>query len=354
MMRVMEITREAIRNVGPRHWIIGGAGAVTIAVLVYTTAMSAWGALEAEQARRDAGGLVVVVEAAGDADISVMTCEGINGLDGVGAAGGIYGMSNPEYTIVPQLGTVPTLAVTRHALEVWDASVGAAMVVTGEDVSNLHGIVSGTRMRVVDGATGATRTVDAVLRSGVPIEILRSRISVVTFTDARLHTCWVRAKPGLESTVESMTRATLAGTSVVVTRFHPDPLGAPTPLTLWEGYTGALPWLTAGGAMALVIFGVAWSRRAEYAVYRTFGASRSDIALMVAIEVVDVLLPAAALGATYGVVAQAVVHGTGVTFDIAEVCACYVVASCAVALALVPLGVFISMRGNVLEQLKDR
>jgi hypothetical protein len=60
------------------------------------------------------------------------------------------------------------------------------------------------------------------------------------------------------------------------------------------------------------------------------------------------------LGTSVGMLAQAVIHGTGITWEIAEVCARYVVAGGAIALALVPAGVLLTMRGNTLEQLKDR
>lgn len=354
MLRPREVVTEAVRNLGPRHWIVFSSIALTSAILVYITAQVAWAALGAEQARRDAGGLVVVAESAGAGHLSVQDCERLNGLAGVGAAGGVYAEDPPVLAALRVRGTAPTLGVTVHAVDVWDESANGVTVVAGDDISDVLGLSAGVTLHV--GATGEvpTLTVGSVLRPGVPVESLRSRVSVVIMNDEPLSTCWVRARPGFESIVQSVTAMELAGKPVVVTRFHPDPPDAPNPAALWESYTAKSPSILGGVAIALVALGVSWSRRSEFAVYRTFGVRRHDTAIMVFAETLIIAMPALALGAAWGLVAQAMVSGMGMTSDIAWVSARFVTASGAIALALAPLGALISMRGNVLEQLKDR
>src|SRR5690606_21734865 len=69
-----------------------------------------------------------------------------------------------------------------------------------------------------------------------------------------------------------------------------------SPEEQWQDYSSLRPGLAAGGLGALFISTFLWSRRSEFAAYRTFGTTSSQIGLMVLAELALVYVPALAVG----------------------------------------------------------
>lgn len=129
------------------------------------------------------------------------------------------------------------------------------------------------------------------------------------------------------------------------------------PLSTVDIANGTPPGSTRVAEGAVLAWLSLWSRRAELAVYRTFGSTRCEVAFLVLVELGLVLLPATVAGATVGlgVLAwQSEALPRPATVETLAATGTTLAAGALLGLALGSGSALLVARGNLHEQLKDR
>jgi hypothetical protein len=227
--------------------------------------------------------------------LSGTRCEELATLSGVMAVGGVESVAwmhstlSPGYLIQEIQGTAGLTSLYWPSTE----GVGSDSVV---------GDIAATRLGLVDGAklplaTGPVLTVGTVAKHSVFNDEYDSSVFVAVPASAPIYECDVRAAPGARASVE----ATLVGwfgggVKTFVAPLYVDQSTAATPAEqLAERYSQYGPPLG-----ALILIGAAllgWvSRRAEFALYRLLGATRPQLAYVMAAEFFSVTAAPIAVG----------------------------------------------------------
>lgn len=167
--------------------------------------------------------------------------------------------------------------------------------------------------------------------------------------------CWVEFEPG----------SFAAGQGALAARFADDGVGPAVrpylradqftrnPLAEFASRPQKTGWIAAGALLGALFWLMTWFRRGELGLYLALGTPRTMVAFMQAAEG-WVLVAAAEVAAVVYALAVCVALDRPLTFDQALVAARTSGSAALVALALIPLGPLVIVRGNILELLKDR
>lgn len=349
--RPTALLNEARANIGPRHLVLFVAFAVILAALGTLIGDQGQRAVDQEIASREAGALVWVVRANEHEALSVADCLNLASQDGVASTGGaLVRQPAHELLAVPGL-SVPTMLIVPGSLEVWTlgAPVGPAV---GSDLESLGLATVGTVL--VDPATRDASEIMQRVPPSVPVDRLRARVILPAAPVEPLSECWVRFDPSTASSGRDLLAHVFAGEDASISRHLVPPSELDGPTEQWRSATALQPWLVAGLLCAITGALLAFGRRQELAVYRTFGTSRSQIATIVSVETVIVLIPATLVATVASLLlAGALNRGTlmpGVTIAMAQ----QVAAASLVLLSLTPAATCLVIGGDLTAQLKDR
>ncbi|WP_341360909.1 hypothetical protein V5H98_07380 [Georgenia sp. M64] len=347
-----ELAHEAWANQGPRQLILALIALGTLAGIAILTGLQAIRAIDQESARREGGSLVWMAIADEDAALDSVVCDDLNDGRGVAAAGGVFAAMPPTLTAFSGGPPVPTAYVTPRATTVWTPHDLSGQVVLGRDLAKTRSVGVGSALRTADGAS--TVIVDAQTTGAVAHAGARSRVLIPRAPGGLLTECWVRMEPGAINSGENLLRFAFAGEHADIVPFTPAISGVLSPSQQWRAFAATYPWVAGGVVLGLVGVLLAWSRRSELAVYRTFGTTRAEVALMLWIEAAIAMVPAAFLAATAAMLYLSAIEGGPVLREVLVVLARTIGAAAAIALALIPPGAVVAMRGRLVDQLKDR
>ncbi|MDR3201796.1 MAG: hypothetical protein LBT54_01450 [Bifidobacteriaceae bacterium] len=349
--RFGELTGEALANVGPKHRALGLVVVAVLSAIGCLLGLQGGRAIEQARAQRDAGSAVVVVIAGESRPLSAARCEALGGLGGVEAAGGV-GLDRPDNPVAFAGG--PGLVaryVTPGAVRVWSrrAPLGTALV--GPELIAVNALAGNS---ILFWADGATTRLGGVAPEPLPPAGLRDAVLVPRAPEFGLSECWLRLAPGMVDRGLELAEFAFSGHDAVVTpHIKPDPNLA-SPLEQWTAVAGMRPWLAGGAVIAVVGALMTWTRRSEFAVYRTFGTTTGQIGWMVFTESAAVMVPAALAAVPICLLATGQLVPGGFSGELALVVARTVAAAALLGLAGATALGMIATRGNLAAQLKDR
>jgi hypothetical protein len=340
---------------GPRQVAFG---AVVFAVLcgaglVY--AVQGSGAIRQQEALESAGSLVVDVRYEEGNDLALpldgRVCEALNSMAGVEAAGGVVLMSPDPVAAFKSGPPLPARYVTVNALRVWDPRAELGLIAVGGNLESTGAVSVGSTLVWGDGRTSIIATRAASL---VAPDVLASAVVLPHVADAELQECWIKMVPGQLEAGVNLARAAFAGTGATIIPWLDEPKQIMTPAQQWHAFADGRPWVAVSILLAVFAGLLSWTRRSEFAVYRAFGTSDSQLVTMILIETLIAVLPAT-LGAVTvtPVVAASMVHET-IDAELIEVVTRIVIAIAVLTVALTPLASRTALRGKIADQLKDR
>jgi hypothetical protein len=349
--RLSELVREARGNLGPRQVLFGAVAVVVLSSLGILTGLSATRALEQERDRRAAGGLTWVADRSDERPLAAASCEALNRVDGVAAAGGV--VDGIAVSVYPFVGAnpLPVRQVTPHALAAWTDEHYGTTLVLGRDLEALGQAALGST--IVNESGTEVGIIGARLDPAVPVGALRASVLVTVAPTAPLSACWVRMQPGAYSVGGQVLGPAFAGQGARVSEFLPASRG-PSPYERWADFAGIQPWIAAGALLVIVAALLAWTRRSELAVYRAFGTTRRQLAVVLWIETLAVLVVAASLAGSLSLLVVGSADGGGLERDVSAIMLRLITAAAALTLAVAPALSVLMQRGNLADQLKDR
>lgn len=350
--RSAELTREAWANSGPRQLILAILTAFVLTAVAILTGYQAIQTISQESSRREAGSLVWTAIADDDSALSAAACEALGVNRGVSAAGGIFGIRPPDLTAFSGGPPVPTVFVTPHAPRVWTPDTALGHVVAGPDVIQTHAVGVGTTLVTRDPNTKVL--VDAQAPDTLAHAGLRSRVAIPQAPQGLLTECWLRMEPGVVALGEDLLRFTFADAELTVAPHLRPSAEILSPAQQWQAFAATHVGIAGGILIGLVGTLLAWTRRAELAVYRTFGTNRGELALMLLVETVIVLIPAALTTAITALLVLGVMADGAIPREVLAAVGAVVGAATAATVAIAPLGALIATQGRVFDHLKDR
>lgn len=349
--RLRALVQEARANIGPRHIVQLVAFIVLLTVLGTLLGSQGQRAVEQEIASRAAGSLVWTVRANENEALSVASCLGLVANDGVAAAGGVMSLQ-PAYELdaVPGF-RVPTMLITPGALEVWDPNAPSGAAV-GSDLEALGTVSVGTVL--VEHMNGASSEIRGRLSHSIPVDRLRARAILPAAPVGTLSECWIRFAPSTAADGRDLLVHVFAGEDAAISRHLVPSAEIDGPAEQWSATTALQPWLVTGLLCAIAGALLSVGRRQEFAVYRTFGTSRSQVATIVSIETAITLLLAMPLSALSSILIVGALHGGAITPGVTITMAQQLAAAGLALLATTPLATLLVIGGDLTSQLKDR
>lgn len=352
MWRLSAVVSEARRNLGPAQVALGLLLGLIVAGVLGYTILAAQQALEQEAERRSAGSLVWMATAADEnLPLDGAACSRLGGWPGVAAAGGVAIQSpGPMYAFAASENPVPVTGLTPGALAVWAPSISPDATTLGADLEALGGV--GMDQWLVD-ETG-TRTIQPTVRiETAPVSALTSTVTTPVAADTPVIACWLRMEPGAYASGEDLLRFAFPGNQAMVAPFLGQVEGVLTPAEQWRADMALQPWFVGAVVIAAAVLLVGWTRRTEYAVYRTFGTTRGTVTAMTAVELVLIAVPAVAVAVLLVAVAAAA-RWHGVPAPVLGVglaqAAAAVLTGLAIGIGLTPL----LIRSELSQTLRDR
>jgi hypothetical protein len=159
--------------------------------------------------------------------------------------------------------------------------------------------------------------------------------------------------PGAVSEGGDLLTFTFRGTGAQVTPFLGSPAGLSSPAAQWHSFASLDVWAVAGLLLGALAGLATWTRRTEWAVYRTFGTRRVELVTVVGFESI-IMTPMVAVCASLVTLAGGTLLFGPLPWEIYAVTGRYIAAAAAVGVVVSLLAAPAAMRGNLLEQLKDR
>lgn len=347
MWRWRELVVEAHRNLGPRHLIHGLLLTLLVGAVAFAHASAFAGALDQQRRLEAAGATVWVARQADGRALPGPACDALGANEAVRAAGGVRRGLPDEVTLASTGQHLSTLWATPGALSVWNASpTGIAL---GRGYAATGAVWVGSP--VVSSLTGTTSPVTEFLPRGVP-DILNSNLVVVQAATFDVDECWVRMDPARMSAGSDLIYYAFAGTKARVEPALPTSSAVSSPQAQWESFRILRLWLTAGVAGGLAAGLLAWTRRSEIAVYRTFGTRAFALHVILGIESFIVHVAGWATGTSLSLLAATIAVNTPGT-------AAEIILRAGSATALIAFGISIILvlplgRGDLLFSLKNR
>lgn len=349
--QVRALLQESSRNLGPRHLALGAVVCALFLGLGILTIAQASHSLRQQEARVSAGALVWSASGTEEAPIDGRTCEALNGASGIDAAGGVALTRPPSVHRYKGSPPIVVEAVTPGVLRVWDPRTGRTDVTVGRALEATQLLSVGSTLISAD---GERITVGSRTPQNLAVSRLASGLLVPVEPGVALAECWVRFAPGSVEHAEAAMRHVFTGTHARITPFLTPVTGVATPSEQWHAFADSHPWLVAGALASLVALLTTWTRRSEFAVYRTFGTRRSALSLMLLVELVLVVVPATAAAIVLALLGGRVIAQVPLGADLV---ATTVRTMLAAALLTIPLGTLaagLAIRGGLVDQLKDR
>lgn len=350
MWRRRELLGEAKRSLGFRH--VG----IAVLLLVLSAGVGLWhgqavaGALQQALNIEEMGGSVWVATAEPGGTLKGVTCEALNAVDGVAAAGAMTRSEDQRHRLAGLNRPVSVAQVTPNALRVWGVSTASsAGPFVGSDYESLG--LARVGSVVVDSETGATVTITSTLPTSAQ-SALHSAIVVTHSPVLDAHVCWARMLPGHQLMGEPLLRLYFPDPTVSVAPQLRAATELLTPTEQWAGTLRQGSWVWAGIVGGGAVGFLYWTRRQDMAVLRTFGTMSGEARVILATESLLVHLAGWYVGLSVALLATA---WRGVRFT-----AVYdVVVRASSATILVSLGISMLLltataRGDLLSALKGR
>ncbi|NHT18048.1 FtsX-like permease family protein [Cellulomonas sp. IC4_254] len=352
MWRPDELLVEARRNLGPAHAVLGVLSALVSAAVVTLLLLQGGAALHQESARRAAGALVWTATASEPSvPLDGAACTRLTGLPGVAVSGGVAAEPPTELRAFPGGSPLPVTGLTGGAAQVFVPSAPWAAATVGAELAALGEVGRGSWL--VDAAGSRAVQVTEVL-DAAPVSALSSGLTVPVTSDAPLSACWVRMDPGAAPHGGDVLVGAFPDGVASVSPYLRDQEGVLTPVERWRSTVHLQPWAVGGAVIAATALLALWARRTELAVYRTFGTPRSVVVALAAVELIFVLVPAAAAGVLLGAAACAVVTGAGAPWDLAGTAVAQAAAAASTGVLLTVLLAPLTVRQRLTDTLRDR
>jgi hypothetical protein len=246
---------------------------------------------------------------------------------------------------------LPLVGLTAGAVQVFSPGAPVGVPTIGAELAVLGEVGAGSWL--VDDEGRRVVQVGALVRDA-PVGAIGSTVTVPVLPDAPLAQCWVRMDPAAVDQGHDVLLGAFPSGSVTVSPFLLDQPGQVTPLEQWQRTVAVQPWALAGGVIAVTAGLVLWSRRAELAVYRTFGTPRSALLALVTLEHALVLAPALAAGTLLGALGFAAAARTGAPGPLVATALAQAGAAGLVGLVGALLPALLVTRGPLTETLRDR
>lgn len=349
--RLRELAREATSWSGPRQVLLVAFVIVVLTGVGLVTSLFAHRSLDQEAERRDAGGLVWEALGPEGAPLDAGACDGLMRADGVSAAGGVLVGEQRGFVLFEGGRPLPTVQVTPGTVQAWSDQPVPTGILLGADLQALELVEVGSPL--LDPAGALRTTVAGRVPSAVPASVLRSSLVVRSAAIGQVTTCWARMDPGAFEMGSDVMGAAFAGSGALIRPYLRTDFG-PSPAQRWREYTGLAPWAGGGLVISLAAAFVAWGRRSELAIYRTFGMSRIQTWLLLAIESISLLMIGTSASFVLTIAGTALLRGDTLGGDVVGVAGGQVLAAALAATAIAPGCSILLLRGGVVDQLKDR
>lgn len=291
MWKLRSLVREGLRNLGPRHLAVGLIAAGLIGSGGSLTAAQAASAVAQEQAIIQAGGTVwwIQSDASGEAIparvcASLRTSGGVVGAGAVGESPDLWRVVGLDSPVSVDLGTVGLWGA-------WGRQDLEGRIVVGSDVAELGQVGVGT---VLTNSRGEV-TVDARTDMRVRPSRLRANVIIPNAGDFALSECWVRMEPAAFQSGRDLVVSAFAGYPVKIQAFANQVPAVLSPAQQWNRFASLSLWLYTGLLSGATVWLLAWTRRTELAVYRTFGTTRAELLVLIGTEAMLTLAPATAM-----------------------------------------------------------
>lgn len=352
MWRPEELIGEARRNVGPAHIAFGFLATLILVGVMGYCLVAAQQALQQEADRRAAGSLIWIATAIDEGlPLDGAACTDLGSWPGVVAAGGVASRAGePVYAYPGSRTTVPVTALTPGALRVFVPDAPAGAVTLGGDLFALGAAAPDQWLYDSQGQPVLRPT---LLVSSSPLGLISSTVTTTTLAETEVSACWVRMQPGAVSSGADVLGFAFPSSEAFVTPFLENPTGVLTPAQQWRAAIGANPWLIGAAVLAASAILLAWTRRAETAVYRTFGTTRTAITAMTAVELAITLVPSLA-AAAIGVSLLAAARWGAVSTDAVLLALAQGFAASVTGLAIAAAASGLLARGDITQALRDR
>ncbi|MBZ2199711.1 FtsX-like permease family protein [Occultella gossypii] len=352
MWRPDQLLGEARRNLGPAHLGLGILlTAVLTGVLGYTV-IAAQQALQQEQDRHAAGSHVwIATPVEAERPLDGAACTNLGGWPGVAATGGVAASANePVYAFAGGRSPVPLVGLTPGALQVFAPAAPAGTVTLGADLYAL-GSAAPNQWLLDSGGNRALRP--TIVITSAPVGLLTSSVTTTVLADTPISACWIRMQPGAVQSGADVLGFAYPSDRAFIAPFLGDAAGVLTPLQQWRAAMSVQPWALGAAIIALAVLLLTWTRRAEIAVYRTFGTSRASVAAIIAGELAMIAIPAAAAAILLLAITTAARWGE-LPNQVLAIALTQAVAATVTGLAVSTAAALLFTRGDITQALRDR
>ena len=261
-------------------------------------------ALDREAAFTVAGGYIGI--AASENGLDAGFCARLSQHDAVIASGG-YSTGGLVASATSPRVTFQRLHATDRLTTVWDPSyrLTPGSYAVGQAAAAELGVRTGSWLQLL-GSTGAPVSVfDPGERNSFASRAIVAPVPPV----GNVSECWVEFAPSHVDAGLNWLRAEFAATDVVVRRAADRGAFADDPAELIASRVTRWSWLPAAIIAVAVVALLAWARRADVAVYRSFGVPRSGVLLMLQVEAIVITGSGLLIGTIWAIGLRAMADG---------------------------------------------
>jgi len=355
--RLRSLAREAFANLAAnrlRTLALVLVAALCMGALAFLEVREASDLLAFEASYRAAGGYLAVVTS--DSGLSASTCDGLNQVPGVVAAGGVSMGGQATFDSAPGV-LFQSALVTWPVVRLWapDSAVippSAPYVLSGPALASELGVRAGLFLQP---SGGPPAVLAAVLGTGARNPQAGRWLIDVVPPAGTTQACWVESTPEtFEPGLSSLAAHFATGdSSPTAQRFLQRDQFARSPAQELASRPQRFGWIAVAGLIAIIFGLVAWFRRADLGLYLALGTTRSQLTLLLAIEVAALVTAGLVIGDAWAFALHRIA-GEGLTGGSIRLAMATSGSAALAAFVVAPLLASALVRGSIAGLLKDR
>lgn len=351
MWRRRELVAEAVLSLGVRSVLLAAlalilSGGVSAMMVTQTQRIIAQ-----EMSRINLGSLVWTLRADAGTGVSSLRCQSLGQEQVVLAVGGVAHEPGPMAQRFSRGLSVPVEYVLPGSWRVWthtDPEVPGVGI--GSELAAAIGVGEGGELWVGHERLRPITVSDR--RAALPPR-LSSAVLLPRADEFQLAECWILMEPGAFDDGEALLRFRFADASAEVVPHLRAPTGVTPPSEQWSELVRLGLWILLPVPLSLAVALLTWTRRAEIAVYRAFGTTRTEVVSVLTTEYAVSIVLGSIAGAVVALLGSAALRGVTSIAAYAAI-GSQVLAGCLASVALLVPVVWVFARGGILTGLRDR
>lgn len=228
------------------------------------------------------------ISATGERLIDAQTCENLNDIPEVMAAGSSVRVRYGSFRALEAGSGYVTEATPGYVRANFpqELEVTGHPVVMGAGFFETHGVTAGATLEFIEnrGQFREKILIDYVAQTQTMVDGTNGTIFKVVDPTGDVNSCLVRVKPGYVAAISHVVGAAFDDTSVIVSPLmHDDPLRT-APQDLLDSRPTRFVGIAAGGILLAALFTTWWLRRVDLSLYRVMGTPTRGILIMTSLE----------------------------------------------------------------------